>query len=152
MENVFNENAAKDFVERYPDIPYEFALRVYTSRLIGSEPDLVLHGGGNTSVKLKSKNIVGEEEEVLYIKGSGVDLASIEPEGFSAVDLAFLRKLRKVETLSDEEMETQMQIHKLGLSGVNPSASTSHHSISFQAISLALGNVILRVSPYLLVW
>ena len=128
MENIFNEDAAKDFVERYPDIPYEFALRVYISRLIGSEPDLVLHGGGNTSVKLKSKNIVGEEEEILYIKGSGVDLASIEPEGFSAVDLAFLRKLRNIATLSDEEMETQMQIHKLGLSGVNPSVESLLHA------------------------
>ncbi len=128
MENAFNENAAKDFVERYPDIPYEFALRIYTSRLIGSEPDLVLHGGGNTSIKLKAKNIVGEEEEVLYIKGSGVDLASIEPEGFSAVDLTFLRKLRNVESFSDEEMETQMQIHKLELSSLNPSVESLLHA------------------------
>lgn len=128
MENIFNENAAKGFVENYPDISYEFALRIYTSRLIGGEPGLVLHGGGNTSIKLKTKNIVGEEEDVLYIKGSGVDLVSIEPEGFSAVDLTFLRKLRNVESLSDEEMETQMQIHKLEISPLNPSVESLLHA------------------------
>jgi len=55
------------------------ALRVYTSRLLGQEPDLVLHGGGNTSVKATVDNFFGEPEAVLYVKGSGWDLATIEP-------------------------------------------------------------------------
>ena len=55
--SAFNETDAKEFVEHYPDIPEDLALRIYTSRLIGGNPDLVLHGGGNTSVKLNQRNI-----------------------------------------------------------------------------------------------
>ena len=73
MKNAFNETAANEFTGRYPGIPDELALRIYTSRLIGRDPGLVLHGGGNTSVKLSLRNIVGEEQEILYVKGSGGD-------------------------------------------------------------------------------
>ena len=59
--------------------------RVYTSRLLGRDKSLVLHGGGNTSVKLREKNLFGEEEDVLYVKGSGWDLETIEPAGFAPV-------------------------------------------------------------------
>ena len=68
-------------------------LRVYTSRLLGSEPSLVLHGGGNTSVKLTAKNVLGEGEEILLVKGSGWDLATIELAGFSPVRLEHLRRV-----------------------------------------------------------
>ena len=77
LETMFNPKEANEFMAKHADIPPELALRVYTSRLIGQDPSLVLHGGGNTSVKLRIKNIVGEEQEVLYVKGSGVDLAII---------------------------------------------------------------------------
>ena len=56
--------------------------RVYTSRLIGSNPDLVMHGGGNTSVKVNRKNIFGEIERVLHVKGSGWDLILYKPQGY----------------------------------------------------------------------
>ena len=65
-------------------------LRVYTSRLLGQDPDLVLHGGGNTSVKIVDKNIFGEDEEILYVKGSGWDLATIEEPGFAPVKIEFI--------------------------------------------------------------
>src|SRR6185503_9180149 len=61
--------------------------RVYTSRLLGRDRSLVLHGGGNTSVKLRERNLFGEEEDVLYVKGSGWDLETIEPAGFTPVAL-----------------------------------------------------------------
>ena len=66
--------------------------RVYTSRLLGRDKSLVLHGGGNTSVKLPEKDLFGEKNEVLYVKGSGWDLETIEPAGFTPVKLAYVRK------------------------------------------------------------
>ena len=73
MRSLFSRKEAKEFILRYAPLPEALALRLYTSRLIGRDSDLVLHGGGNTSVKIKTKNIVGEEQEVLYVKGSGVE-------------------------------------------------------------------------------
>ena len=67
--------------------------RVYTSRLLGRDKSLVLHGGGNTSVKLRERNLFGEDEDVLYVKGSGWDLETIEPAGFSPVALGYVRRL-----------------------------------------------------------
>lgn len=79
-------------------------LRVYSSRLLGQNPDLVLHGGGNTSVKITEKDIFGEDEEILYVKGSGWDLGDIEAEGFAPVRLKVLRHMATLERLSDSDM------------------------------------------------
>jgi rhamnose utilization protein RhaD (predicted bifunctional aldolase and dehydrogenase) len=83
MKNRFDEIEAKAFVKKYPALPEGLGLRLYTSRLLGKDPGLVLHGGGNTSVKLRSKNILGEERDVLYVKGSGADLAALGPGAWS---------------------------------------------------------------------
>ena len=128
MENLYNEKDSKGFIAKYHAYPNELALRIYTSRLIGSNSSLVLHGGGNTSVKLKSKNILGEEQEILYVKGSGADLATIEPEEFVGLDLCFLRRLRSLESLSEEEMENQLQIHKVAASSPDPSVEALLHA------------------------
>ncbi|KKM23133.1 hypothetical protein LCGC14_1618300 [marine sediment metagenome] len=128
MESIYSEVEAEKFVKHYPDVTRALALRTYTSRLMGADPNLVLHGGGNTSVKVRQKNIIGEEQEVLFVKGSGVDLVDIEPDDFVALDLAFLRKLRTLESLEDEEMESQMQIHKLHTSPLNPSVEALLHA------------------------
>ena len=71
----------------------DLELRVYTSRLLGRDKTLVLHGGGNTSVKITQQNLFGEEEEILYIKGSGWDLETIEAAGFAPVRLGHLLRL-----------------------------------------------------------
>ena len=71
-------------------------LRVYTSRLLGREPSLVLHGGGNTSVKAEVADLFGDREEILYIKGSGWDLATIEAGGFAPVKLPLLRRMAEL--------------------------------------------------------
>jgi len=126
--SAFSKTDAKGFIEHYPNIPEELALRIYTSRLIGSNPDLVLHGGGNTSVKLNQRNIFKETQEILYVKGSGVDLASIEPQGFSGLDISFLRKLRNLNGLSDDEMENQLEIRKVESSSPNPSVEALLHA------------------------
>src|SRR3989442_13570097 len=72
----------------------DLGLRVYTSRLLGRDKSLVLHGGGNTSVNIREENHFGEEETILYVKGSGWDLETIEPQGFSPVRLAHVLRLR----------------------------------------------------------
>ncbi len=128
MKNLFDEREAKEFVKKYPSLPEVLALRLYTSRLIGKDPSLVLHGGGNTSVKLKIKNILGEERDVLYVKGSGADLAALGPEGLVGLELQELRKLKSLENLSDEEMENQLKIHKVHFRSPDPSVEALLHA------------------------
>src|SRR5258708_21593841 len=96
MKSLWNDAEAKQFGAQFPGA---LALRVYTSRLLGRDKSLVLHGGGNTSVKLREKNLFGEEEEVLYVKGSGWDLESIEPPGFTPVKLDYMPRVPAPEPL-----------------------------------------------------
>lgn len=85
------------------------ALRVYTSRLLGAEPNLVLHGGGNTSVKVTERTFLGDEEDLLYVKGTGWDLATIEREGFAPIRMSALLRLAKFEHLSDVDMVRELR-------------------------------------------
>src|SRR6059058_12815 len=103
--------------------------RVYTSRLLGRDKSLVLHGGGNTSVKLRERNLFGEEEDVLYVKGSGWDLETIEPGGFSPVALAYVRRLASLERLSDPQMVNELNTHVLRAGAPSPSVETILHAI-----------------------
>ena len=95
MKSQWVEADARAMVDRYAadDVNEDIALRVYTSRLIGQDPTLVLHGGGNTSVKTRVADDLGEPIEVLCVKGSGWDLGDIEPEGLPAVRLGSLGAL-----------------------------------------------------------
>jgi rhamnose utilization protein RhaD (predicted bifunctional aldolase and dehydrogenase)/NAD(P)-dependent dehydrogenase (short-subunit alcohol dehydrogenase family) len=106
----------------------ELDLRVYTSRLLGRDKALVLHGGGNTSVKLVQKNLFGEDENVLYIKGSGWDLESIEAAGFAPVQLDYLLRLAQLDALSDTQMVNQLATHMLRSSAPAPSVETILHA------------------------
>ena len=128
MENRWNDKDAKAAIAQYADVSEDVALRVYTSRLIGAEPALVLHGGGNTSVKSRTKNRLGEEVEVLYVKGSGWDLDTLEPPGLPGVQLDYLRQLRSLPSLSDEAMVNDQRTHLLDASSPNPSVETLLHA------------------------
>jgi rhamnose utilization protein RhaD (predicted bifunctional aldolase and dehydrogenase)/NAD(P)-dependent dehydrogenase (short-subunit alcohol dehydrogenase family) len=128
MEDLFKEEAAAECIRTYSASPQELALRVYTSRLIGSNRNLVLHGGGNTSVKLKIKNIFGEEINVLFVKGSGLDLATIEPDGFVGLELDPLQKLKRLQALSDKEMAEQLNLHRINTQSPLPSVETLLHA------------------------
>lgn len=128
MKNRFDEKEAQEFVARSVSIFPELALRVYTSRLLGRDPSLVLHGGGNTSVKLRLKNLVGEDVEVIFVKGSGADLATIDPAGFVGLELEPLLKLQKLDDLSEGEMENQLKIHKILHSSPDPSVEVLLHA------------------------
>jgi len=107
----------------------DLALRVYTSRLLGKDPSLVLHGGGNTSVKISEKNILGEQEDILYVKGSGWDLATIETGGFSPVRMQHLLKLAKLPRLSDLQMVNELRTHMTLASAPTPSVEAILHAI-----------------------
>lgn len=128
MKNRFSPEEAARFSRPAAECSAILAMRVYTSRLIGQEESLVLHGGGNTSAKETVVNILGEPMEVLYIKGSGWDLATIEPAGFPALDLAYLRKLRGLPRLTDEAMVNQFRTHLLDATAPNPSIETLVHA------------------------
>ena len=104
-------------------------LRVYTSRLLGKDPDLVMHGGGNTSVKIAEKNLFGEEEELLYVKGSGWDLASIEREGFAPVRMATLLKMAALDELSDSDMVRFQRAAMTNPNAPAPSVEAILHAI-----------------------
>src|SRR5438094_7257801 len=106
MQSRWSDGDAEAMVARYGEqgIGRDLALRVYTSRLLGGDPRLVLHGGGNTSVKTVLPDLLAEPVEVLCVKGSGWDMGNIEPAGLPAVRLAPIRKLRQRNALSDEDM------------------------------------------------
>ncbi len=128
--NRWNDAEAKTFMEAAGADPAdrELALRVYTSRLIGGDLNLVLHGGGNTSCKLERPDIFGNPEEVLHVKGSGWDLGVIEAAGLPGVRLEPLLKLRALDALSDEDMVNLQRANLLDSTSPNPSVETLLHA------------------------
>jgi rhamnose utilization protein RhaD (predicted bifunctional aldolase and dehydrogenase)/NAD(P)-dependent dehydrogenase (short-subunit alcohol dehydrogenase family) len=103
--------------------------RVYTSRLLGSDGSLVLHGGGNTSVKVTEPDVFGEPTDVLYVKGSGWDLATIEEAGFAPVRQRHLLRLAELEALPDAEMARQLRAATLDPSAPMPSVEAILHAV-----------------------
>jgi rhamnose utilization protein RhaD (predicted bifunctional aldolase and dehydrogenase)/NAD(P)-dependent dehydrogenase (short-subunit alcohol dehydrogenase family) len=130
MRSLWSDRDAERMVAHYGAAGNgrDLALRVYTSRLLGGDPGLVLHGGGNTSVKTTAADLVGDEAEVLCVKGSGWDMAAIEPAGLPAVRLDPLRKLRQRETLGDEDMVRIQRANLLDPGAPNPSVETLLHA------------------------
>jgi rhamnose utilization protein RhaD (predicted bifunctional aldolase and dehydrogenase) len=132
MKSRWSDSEAQEFLGRYREqgISDDLALRVYTTRLLGSDPRLVLHGGGNTSVKTEMKDLLGEILDVICVKGSGWDMGKIEPAGLPAVKLAPLRALRALNRLSDEEMVNNQRINLLDSTAPNPLFSHTNMSIT----------------------
>ena len=130
MKSGWSDDEAEAMVERYAaaGVGRDLALRVYTSRLLGRDPLLVLHGGGNTSVKTVQRDFLGDAVDVLCVKGSGWDMASIEPAGLPAVRLEPLRRLRARDALSDEDMVAFQRANLLDPAAPNPSVETLLHA------------------------
>ncbi|TAH37073.1 MAG: bifunctional aldolase/short-chain dehydrogenase [Planctomycetota bacterium] len=103
--------------------------RVYSSRLLGREKALVLHGGGNTSVKIRERDLLGETGEILYVKGSGWDLETIEAAGFAPVRLNHCLRLLRLERLSDPQMVNELQTHVTRAGAPAPSIETLLHAV-----------------------
>ena len=130
MKSLWDDKEAKAFVDRYAGegVNEDLALRVYTTRLLGSDPRLVLHGGGNSSVKTTDTDLVGESWDVLCVKGSGWDMGNIEPEGLPAVKLVPLLLARRLDKLSDEDMVALQRSNLIDPAAPNPSVETLLHA------------------------
>lgn len=130
IRNQWSDKTAREWLDAAPQTPadQDLALRVYTSRLIGIDPDLVMHGGGNTSVKVQRANLFGEMEEVLHVKGSGWDLEVIEAAGLPGVRLQPLHRLRSLDALSDEDMVNIQRNNLIDSTAPNPSVETLLHA------------------------
>ena len=130
---MFSEWSKKEFTQMkshnfFQGVNEDVALCVYGTRLIGRNPDLVLHGGGNTSVKTTREDLYGNEETVLCVKGSGWDMAEILPAGLPPVRLSPLQKLKSLESLSDEEMVNCVRSNLLDSTSPTPSVETLSHA------------------------
>ncbi|MDO8605959.1 MAG: bifunctional aldolase/short-chain dehydrogenase [Phaeospirillum sp.] len=130
MKSLWSDADAESHVARYASqgVNRDLALRVYTTRLLGGDPKLVLHGGGNTSCKTTVTDLLGETVEVLCVKGSGWDMGDIEPAGLPAVRLAPLQKLRRLAALADEDMVDFQRGNLLNSASPNPSVETLLHA------------------------
>lgn len=123
MDSLWSDEAAATFADD------DLAMRVYSSRLLGSSDDLVMHGGGNTSVKGTAKDFFGRPVEVLYVKGSGWDLKTIEKPGFPAIRLHETKMLAELDELSDTDMTRQLRALMLDPTAPSPSVEAILHAI-----------------------
>jgi len=130
VEDRWRDDDAQRLVTAAGDDPADqtLALRVYTSRLIGGDPELVMHGGGNTSCKVVRRDLMGNDIPILHVKGSGWDLGSIEAPGLPGVRLNPLLALRQLDRLSDEDMVNQLRCNLLDATSPNPSVETLLHA------------------------
>jgi len=130
LKNNWSKSFANKYIKKYKKLGFskDLALRVYTTRLLGRNKELVLHGGGNTSVKTTIKDIDGKKYKVLCVKGSGWDMADIEPAGLPAVKLEPLLTLKEKKYLSDENMVSFQKRNLIDIKSPNPSVETFLHA------------------------
>ena len=129
MKSRWSDDEARRFVSRYGgQWGEDLAYRTYSARLLGKEDSLVLHGGGNTSVKSDYTNLLGERLSVLFVKASGYDLSVIEPEGHPGLNLEYLSRLHSLTELSDDDMVKEIRAHLLDYRAANPSIETLVHA------------------------
>jgi rhamnose utilization protein RhaD (predicted bifunctional aldolase and dehydrogenase) len=135
LKNLWDDTEARQYTS-------DLDLRVYTSNLLGQSDELVLHGGGNTSVKS-----MVDGEEILYVKGSGWDLVSIKAEGFAPVKMSILLEMAKLKSLSDSDMVTQQKAAMIDKSAPNPSVEAILHAIiPFKVVDHTHADAIVTIS------
>ena len=149
MKNNWSNTEANKYIKKYMALGYskDMALRVYTTRLLGRNSELVLHGGGNTSVKTSVKDIDGKQYDVLCVKGSGWDMAEIEPEGLPAVKLQPLLSLKNKKNLSDEDMVAFQKKNLIDINSPNPSVETFLHAfLPFKFVDHTHSDAIMNIT------
>src|SRR5579863_8419677 len=149
MKSLWNQSDAEAASSKYAraGYPSDLAIRVYTTRLLGQVPALVLRGGGNTSVKTQWRDLDGASVDVICVKGSGWDMASIEPPGLPAVELAPLRRLTRFERLSDEDMVREQRRLLLDPAAPTPSVEAIlHANLPFKHVDHTHANAIVALT------
>jgi len=149
LKNNWSKSFANKYIKKYKKLGFskDLALRVYTTRLLGRNKELVLHGGGNTSVKTAIKDIDGKKYNVLCVKGSGWDMADIEPAGLPAVKLEPLLSLKKKKYLSDEDMVSFQKRNLINVKSPNPSVETFLHAfLPFKFVDHTHADAVLNVT------
>jgi len=149
LKNNWSKNFANKYIKKYKKLGFskDLALRVYSTRLLGRNKELVLHGGGNTSVKTTIKDIDGKKYKVLCVKGSGWDMADIEPAGLPAVKLEPLLTLREKKYLSDENMVSFQKRNLINIKSPNPSVETFLHAfLPFKFVDHTHADAILNIT------
>ena len=149
MKNNWSKSFANKYIKKYKKLGFskDLALRVYTTRLLGRNKELVLHGGGNTSVKTTIKDIDGKKYKVLCVKGSGWDMADIEPAGLPAVKLEPLLTLKEKKYLSDENMVSFQKRNLINIKSPNPSVETFLHAfLPFKFVDHTHADAVLNVT------
>ncbi len=149
MKNNWSKKIAGEYIKKYEKLGFsaDLALRVYTTRLLGRNKELVLHGGGNTSVKTTINDIDGKKYKVLCVKGSGWDMADIEPAGLPAVKLEPLLALRNKKYLSDEDMVAYQKRNLIDIKSPNPSVETFLHAfLPFKYVDHTHADAVLNVT------
>ena len=148
MKNLWNYKTSIKYVSEYKkkNINKDLALRIYTTHLLGQNPKLVLHGGGNSSVKSKSKNIYGEKIDVIYVKGSGWDMSNLNEKGMPGLYLDPLLKTVNLSKLSDEQMVNLLRSNLLDNKSPNPSVETLLHAyLPFKFVDHTHSNAFLSI-------
>ena len=127
---TWSDKESKKLISDYREkgVSKDIALRIYTARLLGNDPSLVLHGGGNSSVKTKFQDSLGNSVDAIHVKGSGWDMGNIEPQGFPTLDLNFLRETQSLKSLSDEDMVAIMRRACFDPDSPDPSVETLLHA------------------------
>ncbi len=149
MKNNWSKKIAIKYIKKYKKLSFskDLALRVYTTQLLGKNKELVLHGGGNTSVKTTVKDIDSKKYNVLCVKGSGWNMADIEPAGLPAVKLEPLLALKKKKYLSDEDMVNFQKRNLIDINSPNPSVETFLHAfLPFKYVDHTHADAILNVT------
>ena len=149
MKNNWSKKIANKYIKKYEKLGFskDLALRVYTTRLLGRNKELVLHGGGNTSVKTTIKDIDGKKYKVLCVKGSGWDMADIEPAGLPAVKLEPLLTMKKKKYLSDEDMVNFQKKNLIDIKSPNPSVETFLHAfLPFKFVDHTHADAVLNIT------
>ena len=148
MKNKWNNSEAKKYISQYKqkNISKELSLRIYTTHLMGREKNLVLHGGGNTSVKTISKDFLNKKIEVMHIKGSGGDMGSIDYPGLPAVELHPLLETINLKKLNDFDMVNLQRKCLINAQSPNPSVETLLHAfLPFKYVDHTHANAILSL-------
>ncbi len=114
MKSLWSQpEADRSVAEWAPAWGEDLALRTYSARLLGGEPALDLHGGGNASAKSAFRTVLGERVAAVFVKVSGADMARIDPDGFVPLDCEYLRRLRALDGLDDQAMVAELRVHAL---------------------------------------